>query len=125
MEFEAITLDKIVPPSPSGLADTQLLQKRDRPKANKLSVTTKELIQKLQGRVELATLPEQFPSVLNRIALCWGVPSDLYPLLDGFLVDDRGNRQGFPFKALKELSELLEHHEMYVAPRKLNTFNKR
>jgi hypothetical protein len=33
-------------------------------------------------------------------------------------VDDRGDRQGFPFAALKEIAALVEFFESHEAPRK-------
>jgi hypothetical protein len=76
-----------------------------------------ELIAKLPSDLSLINLYADFPYVLDKIAMAWGNHLTFYALMDDLLIDKRGGRQGFPFKAAIELSRLAEHYEQYVSKR--------
>lgn len=70
------------------------------------------------------TLPSRaliamFPHVLNKIAAAWGDISSMARLMDeDLLIDNRGDRTGFPPGVLSEIYGLyLEHQSLYGAPR--------
>ena len=50
------------------------------------------------------------PGVANRLALCWRDTTLTDRLLDGFLVDRRGKRKGFPPPVAAELLALRDLH---------------
>ena len=62
-------------------------------------------------------LGRNYPRIVNRLAETWDNPEEGNKYLDSLLLDDRGNRQGFPMKVLRELIALRElynalHHDM-------------
>lgn len=60
-----------------------------------------------------------FPHVLNKIAAAWGDVRAMAGLMEGdLLIDNRGDRTGFPPGVLSEIYGLyLEHQSLYGAPR--------
>lgn len=54
-------------------------------------------------------LCESFPRIVNLVAQQWPDPVRRLAVLDGLLVDSRGNRRGFPPEELREI-QLLRHH---------------
>ena len=56
-------------------------------------------------------LLSKFPRIGNLLAVLWQDPASLRRYLDDLLVDKRGNRQGFPLEALRELGALRAHYE--------------
>ena len=52
--------------------------------------------------------------MLNRIAAEWEVPRRILELMDELLIDRRGNRQGFPFESVLELTNLREYYQNEV-----------
>jgi len=53
---------------------------------------------------------QRFPHVLERIAAEWEVPRRFLQLMDELLIDQRGNRAGFPFDCILELTNLREYY---------------
>jgi hypothetical protein len=61
-------------------------------------------------------LEERFPHILDTIQLMWG-PLELNLYFDKLIVDDRGNRQGFPTDAWAEIHMPSRvHHELVPQP---------
>ncbi|MFN0040532.1 MAG: hypothetical protein ACKVP2_13555 [Burkholderiales bacterium] len=60
---------------------------------------------------ELATA---FPHILDRIGLLWGTP-ELDTYFQHLMLDDRGNRSGFPPEVMRELAFLFELSIKYRA----------
>jgi len=56
----------------------------------------------------------------DRIAAEWGVPLVVVKMMDELLMDRRGNREGFPFDSVLELTNLREYYlnEVQVGLRK-------
>ncbi len=48
--------------------------------------------------------------MLERIAAEWEVPRRFLQLMDELLLDQRGNRAGFPFECIMELTNLREFY---------------
>lgn len=65
-----------------------------------------------------------FPRIASRIRELWGTPAcDQY--LDQLLIDDRGNRQGFPPPVVSALLALSERHHQDFGFRRLDLDNVR
>lgn len=57
----------------------------------------------------ISVLEARFPHVAARLVAQWGA-RELNAYLQGLLMDERGDRQGFPFDALQEIQFLQELH---------------
>jgi hypothetical protein len=64
------------------------------------------LLEQLSGKLCLRMTARDFPHVINRLAPDSYRPASMVAGIDRFLIDDRPNRQGFPFAVVAELSEL-------------------
>ncbi len=64
------------------------------------------LLEQLAGKLCLRMTARDFPHVINRLARYGYNPAGMIENIDKFLIDDRPNRQGFPFAVVTELSEL-------------------
>ena len=64
----------------------------------------------------LVRTAEHFPHVVNRLAAVWTEPERLLPQVQGLLLNDRPDRQGFPLAVIRELDELRLHYESRIAP---------
>lgn len=51
---------------------------------------------------EIAAVEKRFPRIANELCTHWG-SKDIDPYIDGLLIDDRGDRMGFPIEVLDEL----------------------
>lgn len=61
-------------------------------------------------------LEEKFPHILETIQIMWGHP-ELNMYFNKLIVDDRGNRQGFPTDAWAEIHMLSRiHHALVPEP---------
>jgi hypothetical protein len=65
-----------------------------------------------------------FPHIMNLIASSWHEPKLFVKTLDELLMDDRGDRQGFPFQIIVELTELREHYFTSVHPEALKLWKR-
>jgi hypothetical protein len=64
------------------------------------------LLGQLAGKVSLRETARDFPHVLNRLGPFGYRPAQMVKGIDALLIDDRPDRQGFPFGVFTELSEL-------------------
>jgi hypothetical protein len=87
------------------------------------SEATQKLIASMPKDLSLLHLYTDFPHVLNKLSAAWKYPPLFYALMDQYLLDKRGDRQGFPFRVALELSRLSEHYSQFVAPRKINQWD--
>ncbi len=87
------------------------------------SEAAQQLVARLPKDLSVLHLFTDFAHVLNKLAAAWPHPPVFYALMDQYLLDKRGDRQGFPFRVAMELSRLSEHYSMYVAPRKVNNWD--
>lgn len=74
------------------------------------------LLESLPPTLRLVALRGLYPRILNRIADAWNTPAAFGALVDSLLIDDRGQRQGFPFEVISELTELREYYFALVHP---------
>ncbi len=87
------------------------------------SEAAQKLIATLPKDLSLLHLYSDFPHVLNKLAAAWSHAPVFYALMDQYLLDKRGDRQGFPFRVAVELSRLSEHYAQFIAPRKINNWD--
>jgi hypothetical protein len=74
------------------------------------------LLETLPPELRMVALRGQYPRLLNRLAAAWHDPREFDRLIDELLIDDRPNRQGFPFEVVRELTELREYYFAMVRP---------
>ena len=89
--------------------------------------------QRRSGRVELesaaaqwlASLPQRvqpretarrFPHIVNKLANLWASPQSCRLYFDDLLMDQRGDRQGFPLGIASEIVGLKDHYDCVVHP---------
>ncbi|TCJ11961.1 hypothetical protein EZJ19_13435 [Parasulfuritortus cantonensis] len=79
------------------------------------SQLTLEAIDLVRNRLPRESYPQQtierYPRIVNMTALLWDEPAGFRQYYDELLNDERGDRQGFPFEVLVELTNLREAHE--------------
>ena len=77
--------------------------------------------QRILLRMPVETRPlhcaKEHPWMLDRLLASWDSPATFRRQLSELLIDTRGNRQGFSFDALAELSALGDYYDTYVNPR--------
>jgi len=88
-----------------------------------LSTAARALMRQLDGKVALGNVADQYPRLMNRIAELWGKPKELEAYFAELITDSRGNRQGFPFKVLKEVNLLRVFYVTKVHPRRLDPWD--
>ncbi len=75
---------------------------RELPTLRSMRLTTE-----LRGEgIDLRSLEDRFPHVLNRVSAEWDTPGAALDVLETLLFDQRGDRQGFPDDALAALLAL-------------------
>lgn len=67
-----------------------------------------QLLDDLPSGCRLDFTAEHYPHVVNKVAVIWNDLTQLTRYLDGLLLADRNNRQGFAYEALMELTNLRE-----------------
>jgi len=67
----------------------------------------------MAGKVSLAGLAGEFPHIVNNLASHGFAPREMLRAIDGFLINDRPDRQGFPFDVLIELGRLRELYSLF------------
>ncbi len=65
----------------------------------------------LPDEVQPRALLLQFPRIANKLARLWGDKKSVADYLNQLLIDQRGNRQGFPPEVHNELLNLRDHIE--------------
>ena len=60
----------------------------------------------------ISVLESRYPHIAAKVIVQWG-SRQLNNYLHGLLMDDRGDRQGFPFDAMQEIQFLLDLHQSY------------
>jgi hypothetical protein len=62
------------------------------------------------------TLGQQFPRIANKLAILWEEPAVCRKFLTSFMLDDRGDRDGFPPEVIMELSTLEAYIDTGAVP---------
>jgi hypothetical protein len=100
-----------------GRAPADPMPARVRPgRSRQLEAAAIRLLETLPPTLRMVALRGQFPRILNRLADAWHSPSAFDALTGSLLIDDRGQRQGFPFEVVAELAELREYYFAMVHP---------
>jgi hypothetical protein len=76
------------------------------PVREQLDEAGRALLKQLAGKLSLRRTAHDFPHVVNRLAPFGYRPAQMVRGIDNLLIDDRPDRQGFPFAVVTELSEL-------------------
>jgi hypothetical protein len=95
-------------PEPDEPADERWAAVRRAPRHSDeaLTGTTRAWLRRLPAGRRPLRLCCRFPRVANRIAWCWHDPLQAGKVLEELLVDQRGNRRGFPRPVELELRRL-------------------
>lgn len=64
----------------------------------------------------LCHLERHFPRIVGKITLMWGA-TDFPEFLRSLMIDDRGDRKGFPLEVIEEMMFLQELHDMRLGKR--------
>ncbi len=62
----------------------------------------------------MASVAEEFPHIVNKLAPFRYEPAQMLKAIDAMLIDDRPDRQGFPFCVLNELGRLRELYGRFL-----------
>ena len=90
--------------------DAQRRKRKGAP-SNELLKPTFRWTATLPRSVQPLALMRRFPRIANQLAAVWSDTPSVRSYLDSLLVDDRGNRQGFPPDVLREMLSLRLYHE--------------
>ena len=82
------------------------------------------LMCQLEKKVTVTALADDYPRVLNRIAVLWSRPVELHAYFDGLLHDNRGNREGFPFEVLTQINALQHFYVTVVNPKHVDPWDR-
>jgi hypothetical protein len=66
----------------------------------------------------------QHPEVVVRLLAAWSDPHAFRQRVDALLLDSRGERQGFDFSVIREITVLREHYDRYVCPIKADAWSQ-
>jgi hypothetical protein len=100
-----------IPPEPRRAeSESQWVHLRKANPANIVLPKGRKWIDELPSHLRPIHLIEQFPRIVNLIALDWNDASATYKRFDTLLVDHRGGRRGFPAAVQCELEALRDHY---------------
>jgi hypothetical protein len=89
--------------------------KRGAPRAA-LDQRSKQILVAIPADIRPNHIISTFPHIMNLISKSWHEPKEFVKTLDELLIDDRGNRVGFPFAVIVELTDLREYYFSTVRP---------
>ena len=94
--------------APELASEAAWLRKRSAPNPRDASLSNVALawLDRLPAELRPIALCERFPRIANRLAICWGDAALSAMVLNEFLTDRRGNRQGYPPEVQRELQAL-------------------
>jgi hypothetical protein len=92
-------------------------QRTEQAQENALSAAAVSLLQSLDDTARPQQLPALYPRIVNQLATLWRRPTQLDDYFDELLLDQRGNRQGFPLKVVSELMDLKDYYLRVVYPK--------
>jgi hypothetical protein len=74
------------------------------------------LLDALPEALRLFQLRRHYPHVLNQLAQRWHDAGQMQQLIQSLLIDQRGNREGFPPDAQAEVQELADYYFSVIRP---------
>ncbi len=80
------------------------------PPSGGLTLEAMELMRTLAPEIYPNASIERLPRIINQLALHWRHPDECRRYFDELLNDERGDRQGFPFEIVVELTNLKQEH---------------
>jgi hypothetical protein len=89
--------------------------KRGAPRAE-LDQRSKQILAAIPADIRPNHIISTFPHIMKLISKSWHEPKEFVKTLDELLIDDRGNRVGFPFAVIVELTDLREYYFSTVRP---------
>jgi hypothetical protein len=63
------------------------------------------------------------PLVVTRLLAAWADPHEFRRRIDALLLDARGDRQGFDFLVIREITALREYYDTHVRPVKADAWD--
>ncbi len=96
--------------------DYALLRATERAQDKELSAAAFKWLAALPKGVRPIELGRSFPRIVNQFAAMWPYPDAVDAYLQELLIDQRGNRQGFPLPIAIELANLRAHFDAQAAP---------
>lgn len=81
------------------------------------------IIQRLPRAVVPHRTYLQHPLVVTRLLAAWENPHEFRQRVDALLLDARGDRQGFEFSVVREITALREHYDTHVQPVKVDAWD--
>ncbi|MDO4637276.1 MAG: hypothetical protein Q4B13_06995 [Lautropia sp.] len=81
-----------------------------------LSLSAQRIVLRLPAESRPLRCAREHPWMLERLLAHWDSPATFRRKLSELLLDTRGNRQGFSFEALNELSALGDYYNLHVNP---------
>ncbi len=88
----------------------EILQEQLESQKRLVETCTNKLTSTLPMDVLPQTLQDQFFRIFKRIALLWAYPKYCDAYLESLIVDERGDRAGFPFSIISELTDLRAYY---------------
>ena len=73
-------------------------------------------MRQLPQHVRPSNTAERFPHIVNALAAIWASPARCRSQFDQLLIDQRGDRQGFPDAVGSELASLKDYYDSAVHP---------
>ena len=89
---------------------------RKAPQEENLTAAAEGWLESLPDDIRPKMVPEKYARIVNRMASLWKRPDEFMAYMDGLLVDDRGDRSGFPMTIALELATIKDHYEISVHP---------
>jgi hypothetical protein len=93
--------------------DSTFRRKPHTPRDRVLSSVAWAWLEGLPSEVRPRELAVQFPHVVNRIAVLWHDDRATLENLRSLMVDDRGDRRGFPMEVAAEIASLHDWREQH------------
>lgn len=81
-----------------------------------LAESAREWLAGLPEAVRPRQLAARYPRIANRISTLWRRPVQMDKYFEDLLIDQRGDRQGFPLAVASELNALKEYYCSQVFP---------
>jgi hypothetical protein len=81
-----------------------------------LSAAATQWMAELPQHVRPNQTAARFPRILDKLAGCWPTQSRCRAYFDELLLDQRGDRKGFPERIALELAALKNHYNSVVFP---------
>lgn len=81
-----------------------------------LSAETAQWLSELPAHVRPTEMATRFAHIANKLHSLWPKPQACRDYFDELLLDQRGDRRGFPSKVAVELAALRSHYDTAVFP---------